>query len=63
MLRSILIGIDFAGSDVTTQRLGIQWATRTGATLVGLATVDDPGIRALEPAWPVGGKSRADPLY
>jgi nucleotide-binding universal stress UspA family protein len=63
MLRSILIGIDFAGSDVTTQRLGIQWATRTGATLLGLAIVDEPGIRALEPAWPVGGKSRDDPLY
>lgn len=63
MLRSILIGIDFGGSDVTTQRLGIQWATRTGATLVGLAIVDEPGIRALEPAWPVGGKSRDDALY
>jgi nucleotide-binding universal stress UspA family protein len=63
MLRSILIGIDFAGSDVTTQRLGIQWATRTGATLVGLAIVDEPGIRALEPAWPVGGKPGVDPIY
>jgi nucleotide-binding universal stress UspA family protein len=63
MLRSILIAIDYAGSDVATQRLGIQWATRTGATLVGMAIVDEPGIRTLEPAWPVGGKSRADPLY
>jgi hypothetical protein len=46
MLRTILIGIDFAGSDVTTQRLGIQWATRTGATLVGLTIVDDWNPRA-----------------
>jgi nucleotide-binding universal stress UspA family protein len=63
MLRSILIGIDLAGKDVAAQRLCLQWATKMSATLVGLAIVDEPGIRALEPAWPVGGKSGADPLY
>jgi nucleotide-binding universal stress UspA family protein len=63
MLRSILIGIDFAGSDVAAQRLGIRWASWTGATLVGLGIVDEPGIRALEPAWSVGGKPGVDPVY
>ena len=32
-----------------------------GATLVGLAIVDEPGIRAIEPAWPVGGQPTSTP--
>jgi nucleotide-binding universal stress UspA family protein len=63
MLRSILIGIDTAGSSDAAQRLGIRWARRSGATLVGLGIVDEPGIRAMEPAWPVGGKPGVDPVY
>ena len=63
MLCGILIGLDLAGSNDAAQRLSIQWATTAGATLVGLAIVDEPGIRALEPAWPVGGKAAGDPLF
>ena len=43
--------------------LGIRWAQRSGATLVGLGIVDEPGIRAIEPAWPVGGTPGVDPVY
>ena len=63
MLRSILIGIDLAGSSDAAQSLGIRWAQRSGATLVGLGIVDEPGIRAIEPARPVGGKPGVDPVY
>ena len=44
-------------------RLGILWAKRYGATLVGLAVVDEPGIRTIEPVWPVGGDPGSDPVY
>jgi len=30
--------------------------------LVGLGIVDEPGARAIEPAWPVGGKSGRGPI-
>jgi nucleotide-binding universal stress UspA family protein len=63
MLRSILIATDFRESDASAVTLGIRWATKTGATLVGLGIVDEPGIRALEPAWSVGGKPDVDPVY
>jgi nucleotide-binding universal stress UspA family protein len=63
MLRSILIGIDTAGSSDAAQRLGVRWSRRSGATLVGLGIIDEPGIRAMEPAWPVGGKPGVDPVY
>ena len=29
---------------------------------MGLGVIDEPGVRAIEPAWPVGGKSASDPL-
>jgi nucleotide-binding universal stress UspA family protein len=63
MLRRILIGLDNTESSVAALRLGVRWARRTGATLVGLALVDEPGIRAIEPASPVGGKPGIDPVY
>ncbi len=63
MLRSILIGIDTAGFSDAAQRLGVRWSRRSGATLVGLGIIDEPGIRAMEPAWPVGGKPGVDPVY
>jgi nucleotide-binding universal stress UspA family protein len=43
--------------------LGIRWAQRLNAELVGLAIVDEPGIRAIEPAKPVGGTPGVDPVY
>ena len=63
MLRRILVGIDSTRSSVAAVRLGITWAKLHKATLVGLAIVDEPGIRAIEPAWPVGGKPGSDPVY
>ncbi len=63
MLCSILVGIDNTRSGVAAQRLGVRWAKRSGAALVGLGIVDEPGIRAIEPARPVGGKPGVDPVY
>ena len=63
MLRRILIGIDNTRSSTAAIGLGILWAKRSGATLVGMAIVDEPGIRAIEPVWPVGGDPESDPVY
>jgi nucleotide-binding universal stress UspA family protein len=56
MLKSILIGLD--GSDYSTvaTELGIQWAKRFDALLVGLGVIDEPTIRGPEPV-PLGGTS------
>jgi nucleotide-binding universal stress UspA family protein len=59
----MLIGLDRASHVVALLELGIRWAQRFGTTLVGLAIVDEPGIRAIEPAWPVGGTPGVDPVY
>jgi nucleotide-binding universal stress UspA family protein len=63
MLRRILVGIDSTQSSVAALHFGIVWARQHGATLVGLAIVDEPGIRAIEPVWPVGGTPGSDPVY
>ena len=63
MLRKILVGLDNTKASATASRLGVHWARRCGASLVGLAVVDEPGIRAIEPVWPVGGKPGVDPVY
>jgi nucleotide-binding universal stress UspA family protein len=63
MLGSILIGLDAPDHAVVLTELGIRWAQRTGATLVGLGIVDEPGIRSIEPAWAVGGTPGKDPVY
>ena len=56
MLTSILIGLDgSAYSDVAVE-LGIQWAKRFNAVLVGLGIVDEPTICKREPV-PLGGAS------
>ena len=56
MLSSILIGLDgSAYSDVAVE-LGIQWAKKLNALLVGLGIVDEPTICKREPL-PVGGAS------
>jgi nucleotide-binding universal stress UspA family protein len=58
-----LIGLDKSNDGAALAELGIRWARRSGATVVGLAIVDEPGIRAIEPAWPVGGTPGVDPVY
>jgi len=63
MLGSILIGLDRPNHCAALVELGIRWARQSGATLVGLGIIDEPGVRAIEPAFPVGGKPGVDPVY
>ena len=63
MLGSILIGLDTPKHCTGLVELGIRWATQPRATLVGLGVVDEPGIRAVEPAFPVGGTPGVDPFF
>jgi nucleotide-binding universal stress UspA family protein len=63
MLGSILIGLDTPEHTATLVMLGLRWAKTTGATLVGLGIIDQPGIQAIEPAYPVGGTPGVDPVY
>ena len=63
MLGSMLIGLDSTDHGATLVELGIRWGQPFGATLVGLAIIDEPGIREIEPAWPVGGTPGKDPVY
>jgi len=58
-----LIGLDTPKHAAVLVELGIRWAQRFGVALVGLGIVDEPGIRANEPAWPVGGTPGVDPVY
>jgi len=53
MLRSILIGLDGSAYSNAAIDLGIRWARRFDAMLVGLGVVDKPTICALEPV-PIG---------
>jgi nucleotide-binding universal stress UspA family protein len=59
----ILIGLDAPAHVAVLTELGIRFARRLGDTLVGLAIVDEPGIRAIEPEKPVGGTPGVDPVY
>ena len=63
MIGSMLIGLDSTRHGTTLVELGIRWGRPFGATLVGLGIVDEPGIRAIEPLNPVGGKPGRDPVY
>ncbi len=63
VLRSILVGLDASAHRESLTGLAIRWSRRFGARLVGLAIVDEPGIRAIEPAWAVGGTPGKDPVY
>ena len=54
MLTSILIGLDGSPSCGAAVELGIQWAKRFNALLVGLGIVDEGTIRTPE-AEPIGG--------
>lgn len=44
MLKSILIGVDGSPSSTAAVELGIQWAKRFNALLVGIGIVDDATI-------------------
>lgn len=63
MLRSLLIGLDTPAHVEPLTELGIRWARGFGARLAGLAIVDEPGIRAIEPLGPVGGRPGVNPVY
>jgi hypothetical protein len=58
-----LIGLDTPKHSADLVALGIHWAKQSVATLVGLGIVDElVGIRAIEPAFPVGGTPGVDPI-
>lgn len=63
MLSNILIGLDTPDHARMLTELGIRWARRFGARLVGLATVDETGIRAIEPLGSIGGTAGVNPVY
>jgi nucleotide-binding universal stress UspA family protein len=63
MIGSILIGLDEPGHAPVLEDLGIRWARRLGARLLGLAAIDEPGIRAIEPLGALGGRPGIDPVY
>src|SRR5215813_14422887 len=56
MLRSILVGLDGSAYSAAAVELGIQWAQRSGAVLVGLGIIDAPTICKPQPV-PLGGSA------
>ncbi len=61
MLRSILIGLDCTLHDSSTVQLGIEWARRYDALLVGLGIIDEPTIARAAPML-LGGVPYTDPI-
>jgi nucleotide-binding universal stress UspA family protein len=53
MLRSVLVGLDGSAYSAAAVELGIRWAQRWDAVLVGLGIVDTPTIRKAQPV-PLG---------
>jgi nucleotide-binding universal stress UspA family protein len=53
MMRGILLGLDGSAYGEAAVELGVRWAKRFNALLVGLAVVDEPTIRRPEPV-PLG---------
>jgi nucleotide-binding universal stress UspA family protein len=53
MLRSILVALDASPWSEAATDLAIEWSKRFGAKILGLGILDEPGIRAAEPA-PIG---------
>lgn len=51
MLRSILVGLDGSEHSDSALELGIRWAKRFDAMLVGIGIVDEPGIHGPEEFW------------
>jgi nucleotide-binding universal stress UspA family protein len=56
MIRSILIGLDGSAHSEAAVELGVRWARRTQAVLVGLGVIDEPTILRPEPTG-IGGSS------
>ena len=54
MLTRILVALDGSNFSEVALDLGIEWAKRFNAQLVGLGIVDEPTIRSHEPV-PIGG--------
>jgi nucleotide-binding universal stress UspA family protein len=48
MLKSIMIGLDGTECSLPALELGQQWAKQSGARLVGIAIVDEPGIHVAD---------------
>ena len=48
MLRRILIGLGGSDESRSALELGLRWATRRNAEIVGLAIVDDPGTQFID---------------
>jgi nucleotide-binding universal stress UspA family protein len=48
MLRSILVGLDGSEHSDSALELGIRWARRFDALLVGIGVIDEPGLHGLE---------------
>jgi nucleotide-binding universal stress UspA family protein len=51
MLKSMLVGLDGSDHAATALELGIRWALRFDALLVGLGIIDEPGIHGAEETW------------
>lgn len=62
MLRSLLVGLDGSTYSDSAVSLGLRWARRAEALLVGLGVIDEPTIRAEEPVL-LGGVPYADPIH
>lgn len=54
MLKGILVGLDGSPHADAATELGVRWAERFDALLVGLAVIDEPALTAPE-ATPLGG--------
>ncbi|MEW4567332.1 universal stress protein [Tautonia sp. JC769] len=51
MLRSVLVGLDGSEHGDAALELGLRWAKRFNALLVGLGVIDEPGIHGAEETW------------
>jgi nucleotide-binding universal stress UspA family protein len=51
MIRTLLVGLDGSTDSDAALELGIRWARRLDALLVGMAVVDEPGIHGSEEVW------------
>jgi nucleotide-binding universal stress UspA family protein len=62
MIHNLLIGLDGSPYSEAATELGVLWARRTRAMLVGLGVVDEPTILRPEPTGIGGGswKSQRD---
>ncbi len=60
MLKGILVGLDGSEYGPIATMLGIEWSKSTGATLVGLGVIDEPGITAPSPSPMISGTVREE---